>query len=59
MIKISEVRHPWDETERTPYLKVISTHEISLSVIEGIRRVNEALRDDVVSRMIEWLTGRQ
>ena len=45
-------------TDRIPSFTVTSPHVSILSGIEGIRREKEALRDDVVSKIMEKLDRR-
>ena len=45
--------HPRDETERMTSFTGITPHVRILSVIEGIWKGKETLRDDVVSKIIE------
>ena len=59
IISLSSARYTWDATESNPPLTVILIHVIIVHVIEGMWHGKEALRDDVVSKMIEVLYGRQ
>ena len=58
IISLAEVRHPWDYTDRMTYFTGTPPHVRILSETGYIRSMKEALRYDVVSKMIYDLSGR-